>query len=61
MSTYTPDPRIQPYLDHLNRDSPIFSSSHLTLRQLCLEHGAETVETLLRSHWDTMRIIQEHR
>lgn len=64
LSTYTPDPRIQPYLDHLEREGPgipYVSTSQDTLHRISCEHGAATVESLLRTHWDTMRVIQEHR
>ena len=64
MNTYTPDPRIQPYLDHLEKEghgTPWISESHLTLARIGSEHGVAEVDALLRDHWNTMRVIQEHR
>lgn len=55
--SYTPDQRIAPYLEALKAEggTPYVSTTHLVLYRLGLEHGHDTVQTLLAQHWAHLR------
>ena len=57
---HEPDKRIRPYLEHLAREGPgvppVRSTSHETLRMIQAQYGVRVVDSLLREHWDAVRV-----
>ena len=53
------DQRIRHYIDHLATDSPVVSTSHLTLRQLYADHGQDVIDVALRQYWETLRQLDK--
>jgi hypothetical protein len=54
------DKRIRAYIVHLEKGGigvPYVSRSHAYLREAYAEHGRETVDSLLREHWDKVRPV----
>lgn len=53
------DPRIAPYLEHLEREGAgvpcTISTAHETLRMIQAQYGMRVVDSLLREHWDAVR------
>lgn len=60
--SYTPDARIKPYLDHLDREINAYvSTSHCTLHRISCEHGHDVIKGLLDAHFKHLRNLREAR